>query len=248
MSVDDPVLQQLSQRVLSIEQGRQVDRIAIETYGMQSLVLMENAAIGCTHWLRDRFELHASTRQLPRTVILCGRGNNGGDGLAIARHLRCYGWDVTVFLLGPAERLSADTRANADILLTGNKEGLTWWNDSESPAPLRAVLSKAGLVIDAMLGSGATGDPRPPFEQWITEANRCQAFRVAIDIPTGVNAGTGEQGSPTFAADATLTFVSLKPAMVGARAQALFGELSVLPIGIPAPLVDALLSSSQPLP
>ncbi len=78
------VWNELARRILTVQQIRDVDRVAIEQYGMSSLVLMENAAQGCVHWLRGKFPTPSSA------VVLCGRGNNGGDGLAIARHLRVH--------------------------------------------------------------------------------------------------------------------------------------------------------------
>ena len=234
--------QRLSSLALTTEQVRAVDRLAVDQYGMHSLVLMENAALGCVQWLRKRFENEQPESAPPRTVILCGSGNNGGDGLVIARHLRCWGWPCTVFLLGPPEKLTTDTRTNAEILLAGNPAGVTWWGAGAARNQLHHALAQADVLIDAMLGTGATGHPRSPLDEWIEAANATTAFRVAIDIPTGADASSGECGTPTFAAAATLTFVALKPAMQSAQAEQVFGEIDVLPIGIPEPLIRAVLA------
>ena len=147
-------------------------------------------------------------------------------------------------MAGGLESLSTDARANAAILLAGNAAGLKFW-DASFGQELSTALSQAGLVIDAMLGTGAKGDPRPPLDGWIRLANASPAYRLAIDIPTGVDAESGRLGQPTFSADATLTFVARKPAMVAPRAADVFGELAVLPIGLPEPLLRKILGESS---
>jgi NAD(P)H-hydrate epimerase len=227
--------------VLTVEQHRQVDRLAVEEYRMHSLVLMENAARGCIQWLQQRFGT-PSGAEPRRMVVLCGKGNNGGDGLAIARHAEALGWQCTTFVAGDLESLAADARANATILLSdpaARDNSLVFWND-QATERLEASLSGADVVLDAMLGTGTQGSPKPPFDGWIRAANASRCMRVAIDVPTGVDATSGSRASTSFRADATLTFVALKPAMVLPHARDLFGQIIVLPIGIPRSLMDRL--------
>jgi hydroxyethylthiazole kinase-like uncharacterized protein yjeF len=254
--------ERLSSAVLSTEQVRHVDGLAIEEYGMNSLVLMENAALGCVQWLQARFP------QSPETVILCGSGNNGGDGLAIARHLGSLGWNCKSIVLGPVEKLSRDCRANLDILVKGeqanpphvvlgpkDREAAASQSQSAGDASgssdgvghdLANSLRNAGLIIDAMLGTGSRGAPRSPFDTWIVESNSSAAQRVAIDIPTGVDGETGDRPGVAFQPHATLTFVARKPAMAMNAAdleiESVFGEISVLPIGTPSSLNERVLS------
>jgi NAD(P)H-hydrate epimerase len=236
---------ELKATVLSTEAVRRVDQLAVNEYGMNSLVLMENAALGCVHWLLG------SCDNAARTVILCGRGNNGGDGLAIARHLQLHGWPCHVFLLGPLEELSADNRCNLEILQSQGGPGpglevtLCDSRSQSADSMVAEAIGSAQLVIDAMLGSGASGDPRPPLRQWIEAANSAEALRVAIDIPTGIDAETGAQGSPAFHPHATLTFVAKKPAMSLPSSGVLFGEICVLPIGIPSHLIRRILDEAS---
>ncbi len=246
------VWNQLQQRTFSVAQIREVDRIAVERYRMSSLVLMENAAIGCAQWLVQRFTSSCDA------VVLCGRGNNGGDGVAIARHLRVLGWSCRIAVLGPIDKLSSDARANLDILLAGGGKEVLLWNRGDATAEsaehqekqeleraqfaqLQSWLASTKVVIDAMLGTGATGEPEEPLSMWIALANRSSAHRIAIDIPTGWNATTGEASQRTFKADATLTFVARKPAMDFSGASNFLGDLTVLPIGIPEELIKELL-------
>jgi len=232
---------QLADRILSVAQIREVDRVAVERFRMNSLVLMENAALGCVKWLESRFPDGGNA------VILCGRGNNGGDGLVIARHLRVLGWTCRVAVVGPAEKMSADARANLEILIAGGSRDLLQWHegqqDSSQQSKLEQWLASATVIIDAMLGTGASGEPKAPFGNWIRLANQASTQRVAIDIPTGWDATTGELSENTFKADATLTFVARKPAMGLPAAAKLLGEIVVLPIGIPESQIEELLAS-----
>lgn len=240
MSQSSTAWKQLAERFLSVAQIREVDRVAVERYHMNSLVLMENAALGCTRWLEARFPDGGVA------VVLCGRGNNGGDGLAIARHLRVLGWTCRVALTGPLEKMSADARANLEILMAGGGRDLIVWDDSQPDytniSTVTDWIGSANLILDAMLGTGATGEPKSPLSRWIELANRSRAQRVAIDIPTGWDATTGEVSECTFKADATLTFVARKPAMATPAAAQLLGEIVVLPIGIPKELIEELLA------
>lgn len=236
--------QALQQSSLSIAQVREVDRVAIEEYGMNSLVLMENAASGCVSWLRHKFSSSSPASSAPSATILCGRGNNGGDGLVIARHLTFWGWHCQVIQLGPLEQLSADARHN--YLLLTERHGLTVpISQAGLTVPQRQQLQQSTVVIDAMLGTGAGGAPRPPLDDWITAANGSSAFRVAIDLPTGIDADSGAQPGLAFRPHATLTFVALKKSMSAAASRPLFGDIHVLPIGIPAQLALQVLAKPE---
>lgn len=227
----------LCNRVMTTNQVRDVDQAAVARFGMHSLVLMENAANRCVDWITRRFP------DSPRTVILCGPGNNGGDGLVITRHLRARGWDCHCYLLGPQEKFSRDTLHNARILLAGEGGGLRIVLPDEADSVLSEIAS-AELIIDALLGTGASGNPRAPMSNWIECANASAGFRLAIDIPTGINADSGDRATPYFKADATLTFVALKPSMHSPHSSQTYGSLTVLPIGIPEQQIKELLDSA----
>lgn len=249
----------LRRSTLSVALIREIDHRAVEQYHMNSLVLMENAATACARRLCERF---TGSR---RVVILCGRGNNGGDGLAMARHLKVSGWDCNVILQGPEEKLSADTLANWRILTTqglrdcilyvpAQENGFAAGRDTGSSqgigstraieGTIRERVDGAEVIVDAMLGSGAKGAPREPFVQWIQWANAAGGTRLAIDIPTGLDAETGTVSESTFQASCTLTLVARKPGFGTPAAQACLGEVDVLPIGIPVELIDQILAQS----
>lgn len=241
---------QLRSRTLSVAAVRDIDRRAVEDFNMHSLVLMENAAISCVRWLTER---HASQTQpsLGRVVLLCGRGNNGGDGLAMARHLRLLGWPCSVLVAGPIHALSPDSRANWQVLTARGQNDCYVLNDPSSsgsgknPAltcDWQRIISDADLIIDAMVGSGASGPPRPPFDHWIRVANAAKGTRVAIDIPTGIDGQTGAVSKNAFQASATLTFVARKPGLDQPEAKAHVGEVAVMSIGIPVEMIEELLA------
>jgi NAD(P)H-hydrate epimerase len=188
--------------VLTRDEVRRVDRYAIETLGISGLVLMENAARGCADVL-TRLDLSGPV------LILCGRGNNGGDGYALARHLAVRGCEATVAEFFPPDALSADAAANRRWAVACGAACCTL-----TAAELAAAMDRARWIVDALLGTGAAGDPRPPLAAVIEAANNADARRLAVDIPSGLDADTGACGTPTFVADHTCTFVAKKPGML----------------------------------
>lgn len=243
MNQQNSVWQKLKERTLSTHAVRRIDQVAVDRFQMNSLVLMENAALNSVHWLTQEFSAPK------KTLILCGRGNNGGDGLAICRHLQALGWPCQVLLYGPTCRLSADSLSNYRILQgdqpSGDSRGdLTVHLDNERSQPNQSLFDECELIVDAMLGTGATGEPRSPFDHWIISANRSPAFRLAIDVPTGVDAQTAQLAATSFQPHATLTFVARKPAMSLTDCASVFGRIEVLPIGIPTALMQQILDNA----
>ncbi len=242
--------QRLSRMTLPVSTIREIDAIAVNRFHMHSLVLMENAAIQCSEWIVKNLAVP------DRIVLLCGKGNNGGDGFAIARHLRLQGRCCDVVALGPVDALSSDAKANWDILNeqyspadplgTNICLSADQWRDSFETADAFCFpqLSPNDVIIDAMLGSGATGAPKSPFSNWIQWANRSLATRVAIDIPTGLDAQRGTKSDCVFQADFTLTFVARKTGFDSADAQSVLGDVTVLPIGIPPALIRQIIDQS----
>jgi NAD(P)H-hydrate epimerase len=225
---------------LSVDRLRRIDAIAIDDFGISSLVLMENAGRGAA----DRLATLAPRNG--RIVILCGSGNNGGDGLVIARHLHAGNHPVSVWMLGAREKLTPDTNTNYGILAKTSvpcrwveeidpSQGL----DTDHPGSIRtlkdlqASLHSAAMIVDAMLGTGARGEPRGRMAQAIQGANKASAIRIAIDIPTGLDADTGTMAATTWLADHTLTLVAPKLCFSLDQAQRCLGKITVLPIGIP---------------
>ncbi|MGE5858552.1 MAG: NAD(P)H-hydrate dehydratase [Solirubrobacterales bacterium] len=202
---------------LDADQMRAIDRWAIQEKGVPSLELMETAG-------RAVAEAAAEVAASSRAAIVCGKGNNGGDGLVAARVLRETGFEVDALLLAPPDELSEDAGANL-----GRLEGAR----EVDPSELGAAISGAGVVIDAVFGTGFAGTPRDPAAAAIDAMNETEAPVVATDIASGVNASTGEVEGAAVAADVTVTFHASKLGHWIAPGKEHTGELRVAPIGIP---------------
>ena len=214
--------------VLSREQVRDVDRRAIEEFGLTGLVLMENAGRGCAELLLQR-------QPVGRIVICCGKGNNGGDGYVIARHLDMAGIDVQILLLTDPAELKGDARANFEI---AQRLGLPI-----EPPEGRAVaalchhwaqhFAHADWIVDCLLGTGTQGTIAEPYRSAIETINRSGRPVLAVDLPSGLDCDTGEPLGVCIKAAMTATFVALKPGFLKPVARPLLGDVEVVPIGIP---------------
>ncbi len=219
--------------ILTRQQARQVDQLATGEYGISSLALMEEAG-RTSAMLLD--ELHRD--QDPRSVlIVCGKGNNGGDGLVMARHLQPLGYQVSVVLGHPDEVLSTDTRANLQQLQDNPLPGVTLLRHQTTREKMEQLTSACWL-IDAMLGTGSQGDPRSPTDDAIRWLNERDDRRVALDIPSGLDCDSGETGTPCFQAGHTFTFVAPKPGLLLESRQLQVGQIHVIDIGIPPELLQ----------
>lgn len=224
--------------LLSCQQCRQFDQIAIQEYGIPGIVLMENAGAGCVRELDDRGRLRSA-------VILCGGGNNGGDGFVIARHLKNHGANLRVVLLADPEKLSGDAKVNFDVLQkmdTSIQVADSNWT-AEKFESLFAEVSDYPMIVDAMLGTGAKGPLREPYATAVAAANRSSASRIAIDIPTGLDGDTGES-ELVFQAEITLTFIAWKTGFENPAAKQWLGEVAVIDIGAPSAIYERLKSDN----
>ena len=196
---------------------RSVDAWAIEDQGVPSLELMEAAG---------RAVAGAVAELAPEGPIrvVCGKGNNAGDGLVAARHLAETGYEVEALLLWPGDELSGDARANLDRY-PGAEE--------VDAGGLDGRLAGSGAVVDAIFGTGFSGSPRDPAAAAIDAINRCGEPVVACDIASGVDAANGEIAGMAVEADVTISFHAAKVGHLVAPGKTHTGELRVAPIGIP---------------
>ncbi len=214
--------------ILTGEIMRRVDARAIGEHHISSLDLMESAGRGVAEALAEEIP----NLLCRRVVVFCGKGNNGGDGLVAARHLRRMGVAVRVLLLAPAYALKGDAaahlaRAREEGLLVEEIEAEGAW----FPAPLD--LDSDTIVVDALLGTGVTGVARGPIARAIEVINTSPAAVVAIDLPSGADADSGTLSGPTVRAHRTLTLCRPKPCLVLEPAASHAGPWRVLDIGIP---------------
>lgn len=213
--------------VLTRDQVRQLDRRAIDAYGMSGLVLMENAGRGTVDVL-ERLGIGGPV------VILCGKGNNGGDGFVVARHLAIRGHDCRVLLLCAADELSGDAAANFAILKKCDVPIV------ERPDNLDSHCRDAEWLVDAMLGTGARGEPRPPLDAAIDWMNDQSAKKLAVDVPSGLDCDTGRPARHTVRADHTCTFAAMKIGFSQPGAENYTGHVHVCDIGTPPALLHGV--------
>lgn len=224
---------------LTAEASRALDRLAVERFGIPSIVLMENAARSAAEAILGRYP------DARHALIFCGPGNNGGDGLALARHLHNSrsGAGLKAECLLTSEPKTDDAKTNLAIVRAMGLPVLDPHDPIESHADT--------LLIDAMLGTGAEPPLRPPFDGLVEQINaRTDEQRplavVALDLPTGLYAdGPNTPDAQAVRADLTIAFAAPKPVHTEAGAQAFIGEVAVAPIGAPAELLESLLSSPE---
>ena len=215
--------------VLSRHAVREIDRCAIQQFGIPAVVLMENAGRGCADVL-CRLGIQGPV------AICCGKGNNAGDGLVIARHLDLRGYSTrTLFWSDPGE-LTGDAGLNYQIVLRAGL-AIDCCGERHQPASLAEHLAGVDWIVDALLGTGAQGEPRDPFGAVIDQLNVHPAKKLAVDVPSGLDCDTGVAARHTFRADHTCTFVAAKPGLVAAGAEPWVGQLHVLDIGAPRKLL-----------
>lgn len=210
---------------LTTEQMRAVDRMMEEDYGIGLIQMMENAGRNLAA-LSRRF-LGGSVGG-KRVVALCGPGGNGGGGMVAARHLANWGADVSVVLAADESRLNAVPAQQWAIVRRLSLDAVD------------ANLETADLILDAMLGYGAQGDPRPPIAAWIERTNASGVPVLALDAPSGLDTTSGQPGQPCIRAAATMTLALPKTGLLVPEAVGYVGELYLADIGVPPALYAEL--------
>lgn len=226
--------------VVTAGQMRELDRRATEEYGVPSLLLMENAG------LQTVLEMERSFPRLKtgRVALACGKGNNGGDGFVVARHLFDRGTTVEVLLLARQSEIKGDARTNLEIIrklgvpihevTTSQELDATGW-----------VIERADVVVDAILGTGTTGPAKGLFSEAIELLNRSGSPIVALDVPSGLNSDEGVIPGPSINAVLTVTFGLPKRGLILYPAASCAGRVVTVDIGLPRQLLtDPLLDVS----
>ncbi|MGD9043126.1 MAG: NAD(P)H-hydrate dehydratase [Desulfobacterales bacterium] len=220
---------------------QEMDRRTIETHGIPGLELMEKAGRGAARVLLDQFGDHAKAG----VGIICGKGNNGGDGFVIARCLAEKGIEVSVYLLAETAALKGDAATNYERLLPLNV-GVIEIADENTFAKTKSRLSKHGLLVDAILGTGLASDVRGLFKTVIDFINALNASNsagiaiFAVDIPSGLNADTGQPCGTCIRAQSTATFGLAKIGHFTYPGAEYTGSLEIIDIGIPGAVVQAV--------
>ena len=214
---------------------RELDRRCVEQSGIPSIVLMENAAIGMARHVLT--QIHE--QDLGGALILCGPGNNGGDGLALARHLSNTGIPVRIALTAQP-RADSDASINLDICRRMDLPITMLTDDPASDLDRERARLRSPLLIDALLGTGLDREVSGPMRSCIEWINASGRPVVGADLPSGMEADTGLQLGVAVRAGLTCTFAGLKRGFSSPGAGALTGRVEVCPIGAPRALLDEL--------
>lgn len=208
---------------------RAVDARAITVLGVPGLILMENAARGAAEAIHNELLRHTPGD----VVVLCGPGNNGGDGFAIARHLAAAGYAASIILAAPPDTIRGDAAANLRMAEQIGIPAVAAYDDRHWDEVAKRMRG-AAVVVDALLGTGSRGAPTGAIARLIDIANDVSnAVKVAVDIPTGMNGDSGEASSPCFRADVTVTFVAEKIGFRSESARRVLGRVVVVGLGVP---------------
>jgi NAD(P)H-hydrate epimerase len=217
-------------RPLSRNEVRDVDRRAINELGMPGIVLMENAGRGAA-------ELLVSLGISGRVVVCAGRGNNGGDGFVIARHLENHGFDVRVLLFADSQNIEGDAATNFRILRAAGTPVFEYQSATKLDTWAADIRSSA-WIVDALLGTGMEGTVREPTSTVIHHINNSGVPVLAVDLPSGLDCDTGQPLGVCVRATHTATFVSRKLGFDTPGADQLTGEVHVVDIGVPQSLLS----------
>ncbi|UCE42171.1 MAG: NAD(P)H-hydrate dehydratase [Candidatus Aminicenantes bacterium] len=220
-------------KILTSKQMQGVDKKAIEKLGIIGPILMENAGIQITNEILKKFP----QIQDERVVIVAGKGNNGGDGFVVARHLFNRDCRPIVLLLASKKELKGDAALNAGIT---DKIGITIKEITSSRhwGANKRTLSRATVVVDAIFGTGLTSPARGLYANVIQDINKCKGFKVAVDIPSGLSSDVFSIIGPCIKADLTVTLAAAKVAHVFPPAEDCVGELKIGDISVPPYLFE----------
>jgi NAD(P)H-hydrate epimerase len=220
---------------LTRDEVRELDRRAINDFGLPGAVLMENAGRGCAELL-----MQLNPERKP-TVILCGPGNNGGDGFVIARHLDNRGWTASVIFIADRVPTHGEAAVNFQVL---QKCGLAPHStDGQNPDLLVELLEtlcapSRAWIVDALFGTGLSRPLTTPYDRVVSALLRLKCPVLAVDIPSGLDCDTGEPLGPTVCASHTATFVAAKRGFLNPNSRQWTGEVHVIDIGAPRVLVE----------
>lgn len=219
-------------RLVSVMEMRELERVAIEEYGVPSIVLMENAA----RQTADLIETRLGELKGKRILIFAGKGNNGGDGLAVARYMANRGAAVRVLFFGNPEANQGDAKINRQII-EAMKIDLIAVNGERDLDRIRQSIAVSDCLVDALLGIGFSGQLRDGMRRITEMMNESGKYIVAVDVPTGVHADSGQVAVGAVRAHDTITFDACKLGLVLYPASAYCGRITIASIGIPEKLV-----------
>lgn len=226
-------------KAVTVSQIQKIDKTAIERYGIPSIVLMENAGRA----VAEEIKKYLRSKRRPRVCVLCGLGNNAGDGFVIARHLANAGIPTRTFLVGKANQLKHDAAVNYRILKK-LRYPVSECGGGKSCILLDSLsrhIARADVVVDAIFGVGLNRQIGQPFRGVMETINRKAKYVVAVDIPSGLDGTTGAMYGVCVKADRTVTFSFSKKGFFKGHGPRQTGKIIIVDIGIPAQVVRKVL-------
>jgi len=218
-------------KIVTAEQMQTIDRIAIEERGIPGLELMENAGLGIAEYLRETTDGDLSGKNV---VILCGKGNNGGDGFVVGRYFSEWGARVRFYLFGKKNEIRGDAKVNLD---KADQMGLPI--EEISTADELDIDDTVDLIVDAIFGTGFRGNIRSPLAEVVDYINLLEIPIAAVDCPSGLNSSTGELSKSSIIADFTATLALPKYGQFVYPGKVNVGELKIIDIGITEGIVES---------
>ncbi|OFV98987.1 MAG: hypothetical protein A3F68_13405 [Acidobacteria bacterium RIFCSPLOWO2_12_FULL_54_10] len=222
-------------KILTAKQMREADRITIEELGIPGLTLMENAGQGVFQVLQDKFP----ALEKERITVLCGKGNNGGDGLVVARYMKINGLTPQVYLFADPSSMKGEARTNYERLLEAGVKPIVI-RDFQAWTAVRDEIASAKLIIDALLGTGLEGPVEGFYKEVIQDLNENLAKIpiLAVDMPSGLPSDCGDSAGESLSADYTVTFTAPKVSQIFPPNCWQVGELIVAQIGTPLSVME----------
>lgn len=217
---------------ITVDQMREVDRLMVEEFGVNIRMMMENASRNIARHTMSTLGPNKSV------VVLCGKGNNGGDGLGAARHLINFGADVTCLITSKPHELTPDAMAQFNILkaIDAKVEHIT----TDNIQTAKNNINNSDFIIDALLGYNLQGKPREPIASLINLANDSQKPILAVDIPSGLSGDDAKASNPTIKANETITLALPKTGLLKDEAKPYVGELFVADLSVPREVYEKL--------
>ena len=228
-------------KLLTASQMREVDRRTTMEIGIPGTTLMENAGIAVVQVLEEEFEKLDSFH----IGVICGRGNNGGDGFVIARHLFLRGITSHVYVIGGADGITGDARINLDIIRNYRDIPIAEITDETGVESLRQDLQSFHLIVDALLGTGLNQPVEGLLADVIRAVNDSSATVAAVDLPSGLFADEYRPVETAVFADLTVTFTAPKPGLILGDAGTYTGDLYTVSIGTPVIEATILLQDAD---
>ena len=216
-------------RIGSSQEIKSIDKSCIEQYGIPSIVLMENAAL--------KLLKNIDITKCDKVTIVCGNGNNGGDGLALARLLIANRKEVTVFIIANSNGMSKDCKVNLNVLENLNAS-IKYIHSSDDIDDLKKCIVNSDIVVDGIFGTGLSRDITGVYKDIIEGINICSKYTIAIDIPSGLNSDTGKVMGCCIEAKKTISFQLYKIGFLNYESKKYLGEIILEELNIPEIIVE----------